>query len=192
MAVERSPPTSAAPYRVPVVLAVNGEILRAPVAPLPLILFARPRVPELFMIGGGRFVGEVARSGVPASGTVRGSPPSERPACDGVKCESSLPWSVELSVPSFCSESALKAPRVGLSTRVGRRSGPGELAASPNIPVSFRPMVMEGNKGPERPEADEGGEDLEGDNGGLATRCWGEGGDVAPVRDGVRGRSSVV
>jgi hypothetical protein len=183
---------SAAPYRVPVVLAVNGTTLRVGVAPLPAMLFARPRVAGLLPIGAGRFVGEAARSDVPASGTVRGSPPSERPTCDGVNCESSLPWSVELSAPSVCSESALKVSRVGLSTRVGRRSGLGGLGASPNIPVCLRPMVVEGNKGPERPEADEGGEDLEGDNGGLATRCWGEGGDVAPVRDGVRGRSSVV
>ena len=95
-------------------------------------------------------------------------------------------------MPSFCSESALKDPRVGLSTRVGRRSGPGELAASPNIPVSFRPTVVERNKRPERPEADEGGEYLEGDDGGLATRCWGEGGDAVPVRDGVRDGSSVI
>jgi hypothetical protein len=92
-----------------------------------------------------------------------------------------------LSVPSICSKSALKAPRVGLSTRVGRRSGPGELVESPNAPVSFRLIVKEGNKG--RPEADGGGEDLEGDSGGLTTRRWGEVGDVAVARGGEGVRS---
>ena len=85
-----------------------------------------------------------------------------------------------------CSESALKVPRVGLSTRVGRRSGPGELVEFPNAPVSFLLIVNEGNKG--RPEADGGGEGLEGDDGGLATRGrgWGEVGDVAAARGGER------
>ena len=81
----------------------------------------------------------------------------------------------------------MKAPRVGLSTRVGRRSGPGELAESPNAPVSFRLMVREGNKG--RPEADGGGVGLEGDDGGLTTRRWGEAGDVAAARGGEGDRS---
>jgi hypothetical protein len=90
-------------------------------------------------------------------------------------------------VPSVCSESALKAPRVGLSTRVGRRSGPGELVGSPNAPVSFRLIVKEGNKG--RPEADGGGEGLEGDDGGLTMRRWGKVGDVAAARGGEGDRS---
>jgi hypothetical protein len=85
----------------------------------------------------------------------------------------------------------LKAPRVGLSTRVGRRSGPGELVESPNAPVSFRLIVKEGNKG--RPEADRGGEGLEGDDGGLTTRRWSkvgdDVGDVAAARGGERDRS---
>jgi hypothetical protein len=80
----------------------------------------------------------------------------------------------------------LKVPRVGLSTRVGRRSGPGELVESPNVPVSFRLIVKEGNKG--RPEADAGGEGLEGDDGGL-TRRWGEVGDDAAARGGEGDRS---
>ena len=176
---------SAAPYRVPVVFVANGASLRAPVRE-----FARPRVAGLPKVGDRRFVGEGARSGVPASGTVRGRPFSERPACDGVNCESSLPGSVGLPVPSTCSESALKTPRVGLSTRVGRRSGPGELVESPNNPVLFLPSGKE-NEGPERPEADGGGEDLEGDDGGLALRGWGEGGDVAAAREGERDRSLV-
>ena len=182
---------SPAPYRVPVVLAAKGAIPRVPVITFPLKVFTRPRVAGLPKVGTVRLVGEAARSGVLTSGTVRGSPPSERPTCDGVNCESSLPWSV-LSVSSIFSESALKVPRVGLSIRVGRRSGLGELAASPNIPVSFRPSVVEKNRGPERAEADGGGEGLEGDNGGVSTRCWGEGGDVLPVRVGVKDRSSVV
>jgi hypothetical protein len=85
-------------------------------------------------------------------------------------------------VASICSESALKVPRVGLSTRVGRRSGPGELRESPNAPVSFRLIVKEGNKG--RPEADGGGEGLEGDDGGLTARSWAEVRDVAAARGG--------
>ena len=130
----------------------------------------------MFKVGDGRFVGDAvpARSGVVASGIVRGSPPSERPTCDGVMCgESSLPWSVALSVlePSVCSDSAaLKPPRVGLSIRVGRRSGPEELAASPNVHVSFLPTVGEESRGPGRLEAEGGGECLEGDDGGLETR----------------------
>lgn len=94
-----------------------------------------------------------------------------------------------LSVASICSESVLKAPRVGLSTRVGRRSGPGELGGSPNapVPVSFRLIVKEGNKG--RPEADERGEGLEGDDGGLTARSWREVGDVAAARGGEGDRS---
>jgi hypothetical protein len=35
--VERNSPMSAAPYRVPVVLAANGAILRVPIAPFPLM-----------------------------------------------------------------------------------------------------------------------------------------------------------
>jgi len=89
--LERNSPMSAAPYRVPVVLAANGAIRRAQAPPFPLKEFARPRVAEMFKVGDGRFVGDAARSGVPASGIVRGSPPSERPTCDGVVCESSLP-----------------------------------------------------------------------------------------------------
>jgi hypothetical protein len=193
---ERNSPMSAAPYRVPVVLADNGVIRRAPAAPFPLKEFARPRVAEMFKVGDGRFVGDavLARSGVPASGIVRGSPPSERPTCDGVMgSESSLPWSVALSVlePSVCSDSALKPPRVGLSIRVGRRRGPEGLAASPNVHVSFRPTVGEENRGPGRPEAEGGGECLEGDDGGLERRWSGEGGGDAAVRDGERDRPSV-
>jgi hypothetical protein len=87
---------SAAPYRVPVVLAANGAILRAPIAPFPLSEWARPRIAGLpAKAGAGTMglVGEGTRSGVPvpASGTVRGRPFSERPTCDGVNCESSLP-----------------------------------------------------------------------------------------------------
>jgi hypothetical protein len=83
---------SAAPYRVPVVLAANGATRRCPAAPFPLKEFARPRVAEMFKVGDGRFVGDAARSGVlVASGIVRGSPPSERPTCDGMTCKSSLP-----------------------------------------------------------------------------------------------------
>lgn len=182
--VERNSPISPAPYRVPVALGFNDAVLYVPDAPFPLTECARPRV-----AGPGRFIGEGARSGVPARGIVRGRPPAERPACDGVNCESSLPWSVLLSVPSVCSESALKAPRIGLNTRVGRRSGEGELATFPNIPVSFRPTVAEEKKGPERPEEDGGGEYLEGDNGGLAPRRMAEEGDVAPVRDGEKDMS---
>jgi len=63
---------------------------------------------------------------------------------------------------------------------------------SPNIPVSFRPTGVKENKGPGRPEADGGGEGPEGDDGGLATRRWGEEGDVAAARDGVRDRSLAV
>ena len=177
---------SAAPYRVPVVLAANGAILRVPIAPVPLTELARPRVVRLPVKAGAGLVGDATRSKVPApaSGTVRGRPFSERPTCDGVNCgESSLPWSVVLSAPSSCSESALKVPRVGLSTRVGRRSGPGELVESPNVPVSFRLIVKEGNKG--RPEADGGGEGLEGDDGGLTTRRWGD----AAARGGEGDRS---
>ena len=70
---------SAAPYRVPVVLAANGAILRAPIAPFPLSEWARPRVARLPAEAGGGtvcFGGEDTRSGVPvpASGTVRGRP----------------------------------------------------------------------------------------------------------------------
>jgi hypothetical protein len=90
---------SAAPYRVPVVLAANGAILRAPIAPFPLSELARARVARLPVEAGASagtvgFVGEGGtRSGVPvpASGTVRGRPFPERPTCDGVNCESSLP-----------------------------------------------------------------------------------------------------
>lgn len=90
--VERSSPMSAAPYRVPVVLAASGAILRAPIPPFPLRVCARLRVAGLLLeVGGVRFVGEGTRSGVPASGTVRGRPFSARPVCDGVNCESSLP-----------------------------------------------------------------------------------------------------
>ena len=146
---------SAAPYRVPVVLTANGAIRRCPGAPFPLKEFARPRVAEMFKVGDGRFVGDAARSRVlVARSIVRGSPPSERPTCDGVTCESSLPWSVVLSALSVCSDSVPKPPRVGLSIHLGRRSGPGELAAFPNIPVSFRPTVAEENRGPERGEAE--------------------------------------
>ncbi len=75
-----------------------------------------------------------------------------------------------------------KFPRVGLSTRVGRRSGPGELAASPEFPVSFRPIVV-GNKVPLRAEVCGGGVRL-GDTGGLALGRWvGEGG-VSVAREG--------
>ena len=53
---------SAAPYRVPVVLAANGAIRRAPAAPFPVVKeFARPRVTEIFKVGDGRFVGDAAR-----------------------------------------------------------------------------------------------------------------------------------
>ena len=76
----------------------------------------------------------------------------------------------------------LKAARVGLSTRVGRRSGPGELGKSPNAPVSFRLIAREGNNG--RPDTDVAGEGFEGDDGGLATRRWGEIGDVSAARGG--------
>jgi hypothetical protein len=84
---------SAAPYRVPVVFAANGTILRAPFAPFTLMECARLKVAGLLLLemGGVYFVGEGARSGVPASGTVRGRPFSARPTCDGVNCESSLP-----------------------------------------------------------------------------------------------------
>lgn len=87
---------SAAPYRVPVVLAANGAILGAPIAPFPLNESARPRVAGLLVEAGAgtvHLVGEGTRSGVPAlmSGTVRGRPFSERPICDGVNCESSVP-----------------------------------------------------------------------------------------------------
>jgi hypothetical protein len=58
--------------------------------------------------------------------------------------------------------------------------------------MSFLPIVVEGNKGPERPEAGEGGEDLRGDDGGLATRRRGEGGDVTATRVGERDRSLVL
>lgn len=57
--------------------------------------------------------------------------------------------------------------------------------------MSFRPRGVEENKVPVRPEAEGGGEGLEGDDGGLATRPWGEGGDIAPARTGVRDRSLV-
>jgi hypothetical protein len=164
---------SAAPYRVPVVLAANGAILRAPIAPFTPRECARPRVagvPDEAGAGVVRCVGEGTLSGVPVPtrGTVRGRPFSERPTCEGVNCESSLPWSVVLSALSICSESVLNAAREGLSMRVGRRSGPGELGESPNNPVSFRLIVKEGNNG--RPEVNGGGEGLEGDNGGVATR----------------------
>jgi hypothetical protein len=182
---------SAAPYRVPVVFVANGVILRAPSAPFPPTEFVRSRVAGLLKVGSRRFVGEGVRSGVPASGTVRGRPFSERPTCDGVNCESSLPGSVGLSVPSICSESALKTPRVGLNTRVGRRSGAGELVKSPNTPVSFLPTGGKENRGTARREADGGGEGLEGDDGGLATRDWGEGGDITATGDVVRDRSLV-
>jgi hypothetical protein len=96
--VERNSPMSAAPYRVPVVLAANGATLRAPIAPFPLSELARPRAAGLPVKAGEstvRFVGEGTRSSgvstVPESGTVRGRPFSERPTCDGVNCESSLP-----------------------------------------------------------------------------------------------------
>jgi hypothetical protein len=96
--VERNSPMSAAPYRVPVVLAANGATLRAPIAPFPLSELARPRAAGLPVRAGEstvRFVGEGTRSSgvstVPESGTVRGRPFSERPTCDGVNCESSLP-----------------------------------------------------------------------------------------------------
>jgi hypothetical protein len=92
--VERNSPMSAAPYRVPVVLAANGPILRPPIAPFPLSEWARPRVASEAGAGTADFVGEEGTwSGVPApvSGTVRGRPFSERPTCDGVNCESSLP-----------------------------------------------------------------------------------------------------
>jgi hypothetical protein len=84
----------------------------------------------------------------------------------------------------MCSESVLKAARVGLSTRVGRRSGPGELVESPNAPVSFLLIVKEGNKG--RPEVDGRGEGLVGDDGGLTARSWV---DVAAARGGEGDRS---
>jgi hypothetical protein len=78
------------------VLAANGAILRAPITPFPLTERARPRVAGLAVEAGAGtvcFVGEGTRSGVPvpASGTVRGRPFSERPTCEGVNCESSLP-----------------------------------------------------------------------------------------------------
>jgi hypothetical protein len=179
--VERNSPISPAPYRVPVVLETNGATLGVPEAPFTPSESVRPRVAESLEVGDARFVGEAAaRSEVPVSGTVRGSPPSARPVCDGVNCESSLPWSVPLSVPSVCSGSGLKATRVGLSTRVGRRSGPGELVASPKVPVSFRLMGEGGNKGPLRPDA--WGES----SGGLATRRWGEEGGAPAAREGDR------
>jgi hypothetical protein len=177
--VERKSPMSPAPYRVPVALVLKGATLGVPVVPFTPRDGVRPRVAGLFGIGSGRFEGEAALSRVPVSGTVRGRPPSERPACDR-NCESSLPWSVLLSVPSVCSGSGLKATRVGLRTRVGRRRGPGELVESPKIPVSFRPTVVEENKGPLRPEA--WGES----KGGLATRRWGKEGDLSPAREGDR------
>ena len=182
---------SAAPYRVPVVFAANGVVLRASIAPFPVREFVRSRFAGLLEVGARRFVGEGARSGVPASGTVRGRPFSERPTCDGVNCESSLPGSVGLSVPSNCSESTLKTPRVGLNTRVGRRSGAGELVESPNTRVSFLPTGGKENNGTERREADGGGEGLEGDDGGLTTGDGGEGEDVTAVGDVVRDRSLV-
>ncbi len=53
-------------------------------------------------------------------------------------------------------------------------------------------MVIEGNKGPGRLEVDVGGDDLEGDSGGLATRRRGDEGDVAAARGGERDRSLVL
>jgi len=133
--------------------------------------------------GGGRFVGESARLGVLTSGTVRGRPPSERPVCDGVNCRSSPSSSAAWSVVSISSALAMKFARVGLSTRVGRRSGPGELAASPEkFPVSFRPIVV-GNKVPLRVEVCGGGVRL-GDTGGLAMGRWGVEGGVSVAREG--------
>src|SRR6266404_9001007 len=131
------------------------------------------------MAGSGRFVGDSARLGVPASGTVRGRPPSERPECDGVTCGSSLLSSAVLSLPSVRSASTMKAPRVGLRTRVGRRRGLGELAAFPEaFPV--------GNKVPLRVEVCGGGVSLGDREGGLAVlRCAGDAvGDVSVAREG--------
>jgi hypothetical protein len=77
----------------------------------------------------------------------------------------------------------MKFARVGLSTRVGRRSGPGELATSPEVfPVSFRPTVV-GNKVPLRAEVCGGGVRLR-DKGGLAMGRWGVEGDVSVAREG--------
>ena len=168
---------------MPVELAINGATRRVPVPPLPLTESARPRVEEAPIVAGdGRFVGESARLGVLASGTVRGRPPSERPVCDGVNCRSSTS-SGALSVVSVCSALVMKLARVGLSTRVGRRSGPGELAASPEwFPVSFQPTVV-GNKVPLRVEVCGGGVRL-GDKGGLATGRWGVEEDVSVAREG--------
>jgi hypothetical protein len=82
--VERNSPISPAPYRVPVVPETIGEILGVPVASFTLSESVRPRVAELPGVDSACFVGESRRSEVPVSGTVRGRPPSERPACDGV------------------------------------------------------------------------------------------------------------
>ena len=77
----------------------------------------------------------------------------------------------------------MKFARVGLSTRVGRRSGPGELATSPEeFPVSFRLTVM-GNKVPLWVEVCGGGVRL-GDKGGLAMGRWGVERDVSVAREG--------
>jgi hypothetical protein len=146
---------------VPVAFAINGAT-RCGVPPLPLTESARPKV-----AGGGRFVGESARWGVLVSGTVRGRPLSERPVCDGVNSRSSTSSSSSMwSVVSVCSVVGTKFIRVGLSTRVGRSSGPGELAASPKFPVSFRPTGV-ANKVPLRVEVSGGGVIL-GDKDGLA------------------------
>jgi hypothetical protein len=78
---------------VPVEFETNGATLGAPVAPFTFNEAERPRATGTLEIGGDvGFVGEATRSdvAVPLSGTVRGRPPSERPACDGVNCESLL------------------------------------------------------------------------------------------------------
>ena len=133
-------------------------------------------------------MGESARLGVLVSGTVRGRPPSERPVCDGVNSRSSTSSSSAWSVVSICSALAAKFVRVGLSTRVGRRSGPGELAASAEeLPVSFRPIGV--NKVPLRVDVCGGGVRF-GDEGGLATGRWDEDGDVSVAREGDRAGSA--
>lgn len=135
-----------------------------------------------------RFVGESARWGVLVSGTVRGRPLSERPVCDGVNCRSSPSFSSMWSVVSICSVVVTKFIRVGLSTRVGRSSGPGELAASPEFPVSFR-LTGVVNKAPLRVDVSGGGVIL-GDKDGLTMGRWVGDGEVFVAREGDRDGSA--
>lgn len=81
-----------------------------------------------------------------------------------------------------------KFVRVGLSTRVGRRSGPGELAESLEFPVSFRPIAA-ANKVTSRVEVCGGGVRL-GVKGGLAAGRWEGDWYVLVAREGDRERSA--